>query len=92
MAVTNLNDVMLSGCTCDYSDRVDTDGSGSVSVMAFFLTMLRYRISGNFYVRKLMRLKSMRDYIFANLNNRKIKNTVYFNNANVITRTSEDGG
>ena len=45
--VTNLNDVMLSGCTCDYSDRVDTDGSGSVSVMAMhivicFLTMLRY--------------------------------------------------
>ena len=45
--VTNLNDVMLSGCTCDYSDRVDRDGSGLVSVMAMhivicFLTMLRY--------------------------------------------------
>ena len=45
--VTNLNDVMLSGCTCDYSDRVDTDGSGSVSIMVMhlvicFLTMLRY--------------------------------------------------
>ena len=45
--VTNLNDVMLSGCTCDYSDGVDIDGSGSVSVMAMHivicvLTMLRY--------------------------------------------------
>ena len=34
-------------CTCDYSDGVDTDGSGSVSVMTMhiaicFLTMLRY--------------------------------------------------
>ena len=45
--VTNLNDVMLSGCTCDYSDGIDTDRSGSVSVTAMhivicFLTMLRY--------------------------------------------------
>ena len=40
--VTNLNDMMLSGCTCDYSDRVDTDGSGSVSVMATHIAMMLF--------------------------------------------------
>ena len=70
------------------------------------IELLYYRISGNFYGRKRMCLKSMRDYIFANSSTREIKITVtfnngiilmiYFNNANVITRakreTSEDGG
>ena len=40
--VTNLNDMMLSGCTCDYSDGVDTDGSGSVSVMAMHIAMMLF--------------------------------------------------
>ena len=41
--VTNLNDVMLLGCTCDYSDRVDTDGSGSaVSVMAMHIVIMLF--------------------------------------------------
>ena len=55
-----------------------------------------YRISGNFYGRKLMRLKSMRDYIFANSSTNGIILVTYFNNANVIApskrETSEDGG
>ena len=65
-----------------------------------------YCISGNFYGRKRMSLKSMLDYIIGNSSTRKMKITItfnndiilmtYFNKANVITRfkreTSEDGG